>query len=142
MTLAQPLTIPTSEGYEVVVDYAYEWEAKDRKFTIIVPKGFVFDGASVPRILWTLIGITPDGLHRAAALVHDFIYRYDGFLPNGSFWEIGMNCELIGLPGVRWNRDQADKLFARMLREGGVSKFKRRLMYQGVRLGGWIHWND
>ena len=34
---------------------------------ILIPKGFVYDGASVPRLVWTLSGILPDGLIRAAA---------------------------------------------------------------------------
>lgn len=140
--IEQPLIIPVIGGYKLVCDYVYEWEADGRKFRIIVERGFFHDGASVPRFLWTITGITPDGLHRAAALIHDFIYRFNGELPNGSFWGILGQNKYVGLPNVKWTREQADKLFVRMLREAKVSKVKRRLMYHGVRLGGWRHWKN
>lgn len=48
-----------------------------RKVKIIVPKGFEFDGASIPRPLWAVLH--PSGLLLIQALVHDFAYRR-GFL--------------------------------------------------------------
>jgi hypothetical protein len=42
---------------------------------IVIPKGFVFDGASIPRPLWGLL--SPTGLLLIPGLVHDFGYRYD-----------------------------------------------------------------
>ena len=44
---------------------------------IIVPKGFRFDGASIPRSLWALL--SPTGLLLIPGLIHDFAYRYDYF---------------------------------------------------------------
>lgn len=37
-----------------------------------VPKGTVVDGASIPRILWTLIGGPFEGKYRKASVVHDY----------------------------------------------------------------------
>ena len=42
---------------------------------IIIPKGFVFDGASIPRPLWGIL--SPTGLLLIPGLIHDFAYRYD-----------------------------------------------------------------
>ncbi|MCK5016983.1 MAG: DUF1353 domain-containing protein [Candidatus Peribacteraceae bacterium] len=42
---------------------------------VCVPKGFVFDGASVPRIFWPIM--SPTGLMLIAGLFHDVGYRYD-----------------------------------------------------------------
>ena len=42
---------------------------------IIIPKGFKFDGASIPKPLWALL--SPTGLLLVPGLIHDFAYRYD-----------------------------------------------------------------
>jgi hypothetical protein len=143
--MKQPINIPVrlrngKEAYQLVEDYTYDWKHTDRLHRIItVPRGFVCDGASVPRLVWTLSGITPDGLIRAAALVHDYIYRHKGKLPrntygvlrDGVYEDISENI---------WTREDADKLFARIMREAGVPKIKRRAAYLGVRTGGWASW--
>jgi len=46
--------------------------------TICIPKGFIFDGASVPRIFWPLM--SPTGIMFIAGLYHDFGYRYNCWL--------------------------------------------------------------
>src|ERR1700674_3220752 len=35
-------------------------------------KGLVFDGASIPQALWSIIGSPYTGLYRRAAVIHDF----------------------------------------------------------------------
>ena len=41
---------------------------------IIIPKGFKWDLASVPRLIWWLM--SPDVDSEIAYLIHDYIYRY------------------------------------------------------------------
>ena len=41
---------------------------------IVIPKNFVFDGASIPRPLWSVL--TPIGLLLIPGLIHDFGYKY------------------------------------------------------------------
>lgn len=48
---------------------------------LFIPKGFIFDGASVPRAFWPLIN--PTGILLIGSLFHDFGYRYNCFL-NGT----------------------------------------------------------
>jgi hypothetical protein len=43
---------------------------------IQIPAGFVFDLASVPRVLWWLIA--PFELSIVAPLIHDWLYRVEG----------------------------------------------------------------
>lgn len=125
--------------YKLETTYAYQWIAPDgRARRLIIPAGFICDGASVPKILWHFM--LPDGLHRAAALVHDFLYEYRGKLPIGSYQRLtGNKWEIID---AQWERRHADKMFARILRESNVSKFKRRNAYRAVRAGGWTYWNS
>lgn len=58
--------------WEVVEDWRYELPDK---VTVVIPKGFIFDGASIPRPLWFLL--SPTGLLLIPGLIHDFAYRYD-----------------------------------------------------------------
>ncbi len=42
---------------------------------LVIPEGFRFDGASIPRPFWSLL--SPIGLLLIPGLVHDYGYRYD-----------------------------------------------------------------
>jgi hypothetical protein len=137
--LEQPLNRPVCDGiYELAVDWTYEWAHDGIRRRIVVPKGFQYDGASVPRLVWTLSGILPDGLIRAAALFHDWLYQHKGQLPERSYQEFYRgNWRDVGMVV---SRGEADRLFARIMREAGVSTVKRRLAYLGVRACGWWAW--
>lgn len=158
--LVQPLMIPVGPRlYRLVEEYTYHWrDVNGRINRIIVPLGTETDGATVPRIVWTVTGIRPDGLIRAAALVHDWIYVNDGNPPNGShtiwmgtdeeFWEL-QNAEsesdVLHIDpeskwydyNYAWSHREADKLFHQMSLESGMDKFRATLAYWGVRVGGW-----
>jgi hypothetical protein len=131
---------PVPKGYKFDEDWAYEWLVLGHKRRLLVPKLTESDGASVPRILWTITGITPDGLVRAAAAVHDMLYRFGGRLPPGWLLEI-KGDEWVTLVDMQvYTRRDADRLFARIMRDAGVPKWKRRLAFLGVRLGGYWSW--
>lgn len=138
----QPHIIPVSEGvYRLDQDYTYEYSHDGQKFRLFIPEGFMYDGTSVPRILWTLTGITPDGIFRAASLVHDYIYNYEGKLPVGVQTYYDIKDQTWKIATGHWGRKSADKLFARMLREFGVSRTRRRFAYYAVRAFGYLYWN-
>ena len=81
---------------------------------IVVPAGFVSDFASVPRIFWSWI--PPHGRYLWASVVHDFLYH-------------------VGAPsGI--TRAEADHVFYQMMLHAGVSKWRARIMYGAVRVGG------
>ncbi len=148
MTLPQPLITPDKKhGYVLAQAYTYEWIKEGKRFRLTVPEGEPTDGASVPRALWSII--PPDGLHRAAAIPHDFLFARQGGkrkpLPPGSYqvhtkegWKDV--ADVYGPEAAIWTRKEADRLFGRMLREAGVGMFQRRAMYRAVRTFGWIWW--
>lgn len=90
MPILRPVAIPTkglsfikrlfvhfsARKWELMEDYFFyvPWLKK----TIVMPKGFVFDMASVPRIFWPII--SPTGILLLGSLIHDFGYRYDCLL--------------------------------------------------------------
>ena len=123
--LMQPDARPIAgDKYRLQDDYTYT--PPSQMFSITVPRGFGWDGASVPRFLWTLSGIRPDGLVRAAALVHDYLYRHRGKVPG---------CYR------HFSRKRADLLFHRMILDAGESKLTAYRAYWAVRLFGWLAWN-
>lgn len=86
------------------------------KKTIVVPKGFVTDLASVPRlpVVYLLTGDTS----AAAAVVHDWLYS---------------SRELP--------RDMADAVLREASQATGVPGWRRWLMWVGVRIGGSSHYS-
>lgn len=58
--------------WKVVEDWDFTLPNGDK---IVIPKGFRFDGASIPRPLWGIL--SPTGLLLIPGLIHDFGYRHD-----------------------------------------------------------------
>lgn len=46
---------------------------KSKKYTFTIPKGYCYDGASIPRAFWRIIGSPTDNRFLIAALVHDVL---------------------------------------------------------------------
>ena len=82
-----------------------------------VKPGFRTDGASIPRLLWRVFGSPYDPDIFPAAIAHDALYR-----------------------GEIVPRKDADFAFLKMMEKSGVPEKKRRLVWLGVRLFGWITW--
>lgn len=82
---------------------------------VAVPSGFKTDYASVPRVLWSIL--PPTGRYTKAAVIHDWLY-------------VAGRC----------SRADADAVFLEAMEHLGVSPLTRRLMWAGVRAGGWMPW--
>jgi len=142
MKLSQPNITPISDDmYRLEEDYVYSWEDDGISHRITIKKGFEYDGASVPRFAWSLFGVRPDGLIRAAALVHDFIYRHVGEMPPKTCERLDQEGEEWEDDDCVWSRRRADQLFELMMKQASSSKIKRWLAYKFVRRFGWIAWN-
>lgn len=103
------------------------WSITVDGFDIDVPSGFVFDLASIPRIMWVVPGFAPFELSTAAPLLHDFIYRHHGVLVRN---------------GLIVSRATADRYFRLIMAEEGVGRIRRTLAWLAVRLGGWFSWRQ
>lgn len=91
---------------------------------IEIPAGFLFDGASVPNILYPLLDATPLDLIIPGAL-HDYAYRLDAL-------QIGLDPKVI----KGFTRDEADELLCDAAAFCGVSGSDQRKLYYGARVGG------
>jgi len=141
--IPQPHISPHPEvigDYLLDEEFIYDWLKDGLRYRLVIPKGFDFDLASVPRVLWTPTGITPDRLRWTAPLIHDFLYEHKGDLPRGSYQK--WDRELNGFVDDKsiWTRKNADRMFCRLMREDGISWRKRRMAYRAVRMGGWYAW--
>ena len=94
----------------------------DDLYEVNIPRGYLTDGASVPRILWS---ICPkwDKSHKAVIL-HDYLCEYRIATINGVPTQI--------------SREEADKIFLFALKYEGLTKLKYSLMYGAVRTQGTI----
>lgn len=133
----QQYGVPGDLAYRLEKEYRYMW-CDEAWRLIIVPKGLIYDGASVPRVAWTLSGILPDGLLRAGALVHDYLYMNRGSLPPQYFRKLvqgnWQDCTEI------FSRRQCDRLFAQILKEADYPAWKITLAYWAIRTFGWYAW--
>lgn len=94
--------------WELVKSYRYA----DAAGTIIIPKGFVTDLASVPRLFWWLIA--PMELSAVAPIVHDYLYQTGGI-------------------SGRYSRRASDDLFLSIMIREHVPIWRRVLAYLAVR---------
>ena len=85
---------------------------------VVVPENFHSDGASMPRLFWRLIGHPFQMQYLREAILHDWLYRTQP-------------C----------SRALADRIFYELL-AGKVKPWRRRLIYLGLRLGGWVAWRQ
>lgn len=104
------LPLPDGINMKLLEEFGYtDWEGD----TLTAPVGFVTDGASIPRALWTIVGGPWDGKYRGAAVVHD------------------VGCDTRQLT---WQA--TDELFYDAMIDLGVSQPQAITMYLGVYLGG------
>ena len=113
--------------WEIVEDWHYQ--LGDNKF--VVPAGFQFDGASVPKFLATFL--SPVGVLLMGGLVHDYAYKYAGLKTSGTKKE----------QKLEWNLDQkmSDELFRDICIEVNGFKVLNYLAYYSLRLAGFVAWN-
>ncbi len=79
------------------------------------------DGASIPRVLWTLVGSPYTGCYRKASVVHD------------------VACEdAKQKKDPKKERKKADKMYFHACRCGGCSFPEALVQYLGVRIGAWV----
>ncbi len=110
-----PTLIPFDDGEFWVMGNDLVFSVRDTGQRIVVPRGFVTDFASVPRIFWSVF--PRHGEYTRAAIVHDFLY-----------WE------------QRCTRSQADELFDIIMQDSDVDSTTRLAIYAAVRVWGNSAW--
>jgi hypothetical protein len=109
----EPATENDGEQWRLLAPLMFQSDVADR--TIVVPKGFVTNFASVPRIpvVYELCGNTSS----KAATIHDYLYT-----------------------SHETSRAVADAVLREASAATGVPLWRRAVMWAGVRVAGWTHW--
>lgn len=84
---------------------------------LTVRAGFSFDGASIPRVFWRLIGHPFEMPLLIGATAHDALYSGE-LLP----------------------RADCDRIFRELMRRAGIGRIKRNAVWLAVRAAGWAVW--
>ena len=102
-----------------------------------IEKGFMFDLASIPRFLWSIIA--PFELSIIAPLVHDYLYVNKGKLIRE---KDAISATFKSDIKYDITRHKTDSIFFAHMRDENVGKVKSYLAYQAVSLFGWIYWKE
>lgn len=93
---------------------------------VTVPKGFQYDGESIPAALQSLV--PPFGQSKRAACVHDYLYSHAAFQRADGAWEAV-------------TRKQADEVYLELALLKGLPQWRALMRYRVLRLVGWRAWN-
>ena len=99
---------------------------------IIIPRGFIFDGASTPKFLWGILD--PVGVLLIQGLIHDFGYRHD------YLWAFDENRQLYKLH-LNAGREFWDGLFLDVGMDLLDMQVTGYLSWLALRAFGWFAWN-
>ena len=109
--------------WEIAEDFNYEINGE--KF--VIPAGFKFDGASIPKFLHTFL--SPVGVLLMGGLVHDYAYKYETLLKTNK-------AETMGV----LTQKKADQIFRDINIEINGFYLMNQLAYYSLRLGGFLAW--
>lgn len=84
----------------------------DKKYCFAIPKDYCWDGASIPRMFWRLIGAKTDSKFLVPSMIHDVLCEHHEYVDNDRYF--------------------ADKVFERLLYISDVPAFNRWLMFHSV----------
>lgn len=108
----------TADGENWVLYAPLKYTDSKLKKEVTVPRGFVTDFASVPRLFW--VAFPPCGRYTPAAVVHDYLY-----------WQQSPLCD----------RKCADDVLDTAMKESGVDFATRNAIYLAVRTAGQSAWD-
>ena len=137
--LMKPIRIATKNKgfFKMILMWIFgvrHWEiAKDFEFELnsnkyVIPAGFKFDGASIPKFLHMFL--SPVGVLLIGGLVHDYAYKYQTLLKSNKIDTIG-----------NITQKRADEIFRDINIEINGFFLMNYLAYWSLRLGGFVAWN-
>jgi hypothetical protein len=114
----------STRNWELTQDWKYNLDGTD----YVIPKGFTFDGASIPKFLRTFF--SPVGVLLIGGLVHDSMYKYT-------------HCKPVSAKGALLVVDQkkADQIFRDINIVVNGFYTMNYLAYWSLRIGGFVAWN-
>ena len=113
----------STRNWKITKDWKYRMNGNE----YIIPAGFQFDGASIPKFLRTFF--SPVGVLLVGGLVHDYMYKFAALKRTGKGGLLLVDQKI------------ADQIFRDINIEVNGFYFMNYLSYWSLRLGGWVAWN-
>ena len=115
--------LTSTRNWVITKDWKYKIDGNE----YVIPKGFQFDGASIPKFLRTFF--SPVGVLLIGGLVHDYMYKYSAL-------------KSVQAKGALLLVDQkkADQIFRDINIEVNGFYFMNYLAYWSLRIGGFVAW--
>lgn len=113
----QPICQPSADRDRMILFADWSFTIDDKEY--FIPAGYAYDGASVPRLVWPIIGqpFCPD--FAAPALAHDVLYLTHAVI-----------------------RSVADEVLYQLLRQSGVGAIRAKTMWAAVRSCASFAWKN
>ena len=106
---------------KTALDVALFDNRKSKSYKFTIPKGYCYDGASIPRVFWRIIGANTSAEFLIPSLIHDVLCENHHYIDN--------------------DRELSSRVFKALLIAAGVSEFKANVMFTAVdtfqRFCGW-----
>ena len=139
---------PDGDRYILTDDYTVPFGAGDPAFRefVTIPRGYVFDGASVPRMFWFVLGTPFDPVTMPFSAPHDRIYQThersravaDALLREGLRLSYRRHYETLhDATHPYWFLPRSGTHACNVFR----AELKAWTYWAGVRIGGRPHWN-
>lgn len=84
----------------------------EKTYSFTIPKGYKWDGASIPRVFWRLIGSKTSPEFLIPSMIHDVLCENHKYVDNDRYF--------------------ADRVFEKLLYISGVPAFNRWIMFHSV----------
>ena len=114
----------STRNWKVTQDWKYRMNGNE----YIIPAGFQFDGASIPKFLRTFF--SPVGVLLVGGLVHDYMYKYSALKRTDKKGSL-----------LLVDQKKADQIFRDINIEVNGFYFMNYLAYWSLRIGGFVAWN-
>ena len=114
----------STRNWKVTQDWKYRMNGNE----YIIPAGFQFDGASIPKFLRTFF--SPVGVLLVGGLVHDYMYKYSALKRTDKKGSL-----------LLVDQKKADEIFRDINIEVNGFYFMNYLAYWSLRIGGFVAWN-
>jgi len=112
------VTVEISDSIFAISDHPFRYQSDIAGQIFTVPIGFYTDFASIPRLFPLIYALFGDTVHEPA-VIHDWLYY-----------------------SAVTTREMADNVLYEAMTVCGVVEWRKDMIYEGVRAGGWYAWNQ
>ncbi len=73
---------------------------KNKSYNFTIPKGYCYDGASIPRLFWRIVGSNTDNRFLIPALIHDVLCEHHNYVNNDRKFSTNVFNALLEANGI------------------------------------------